>query len=98
MSGVNPDKIATSFHKAVAKTLWEGATRLCELNSVELVVLSGGVFQNELLLAEIQNCARHQRVHIWTNRAVPPNDGGISLGQAASVAVSLQCGPPGSAT
>jgi hydrogenase maturation protein HypF len=93
ISGVNPDQIARSFHKAVAKALWEGATRLCELNSLELVVLSGGVFQNELLLADIQSCADSQSIRIWTNRAVPTNDGGISLGQAALMAVNVQSGP-----
>ncbi|MFL6448174.1 MAG: carbamoyltransferase HypF [Bryobacteraceae bacterium] len=88
LAGINPDRIARSFHASVAKALWDGVTRLCDLYSLELVVLSGGVFQNELLLAEIQKCALGQHIPIWTNRSVPANDGGISLGQAASVAVA----------
>jgi hydrogenase maturation protein HypF len=51
-----------------------------------MVVLSGGVFQNELLLEDIQSLLLPHRLDIWTNHAVPPNDGGISLGQAALAA------------
>jgi hydrogenase maturation protein HypF len=49
-------------------------------------VLSGGVFQNELLLEDIGSLLAPYRLDIWTNHAVPPNDGGISLGQAALAA------------
>jgi hydrogenase maturation protein HypF len=49
-------------------------------------VLSGGVFQNELLLEDVTSLLETHRVAIWTNHAVPPNDGGISLGQAALAA------------
>jgi hydrogenase maturation protein HypF len=80
-------EIARAFHVAVANTLWEGATQLCQVNSIDLVVLSGGVFQNELLLTEIQSRAKQSSLEIWSNAAVPPNDGGISLGQAASAAL-----------
>jgi len=50
-------------------------------------VLSGGVFQNELLLADLKVELRDSALQLWTNHAVPPNDGGISLGQAALVAL-----------
>jgi hypothetical protein len=47
------------------------------------VVLSGGVLQNELLLRDVRDLLAGKTLAIWTNHAVPPNDGGISLGQAA---------------
>jgi len=47
------------------------------------VVLSGGVFQNELLLEDLKSMLAEGSLQVWTNHAVPPNDGGISLGQAA---------------
>jgi hydrogenase maturation protein HypF len=53
---------------------------------LDTVVLSGGVFQNELLLDDLKSFLAGDRLEIWTNHAVPPNDGGISLGQAALTA------------
>jgi hydrogenase maturation protein HypF len=85
--GRDPGEIARAFHAGVAHGLWQGAKQLCEANSIDLVVLSGGVFQNELLLTEIAECAHQNGLEIWVNTAVPANDGGISLGQAASAVV-----------
>ena len=50
------------------------------------IVLSGGVFQNELLLRDLKVLFAGHRLTVWMNSAVPPNDGGISLGQAALAA------------
>ena len=49
-------------------------------------MLSGGVFQNELLLEDLKSLLEGGSLRVWTNRAVPSNDGGISLGQAALAA------------
>ena len=81
LRGRDPAEIARAFHRSVAETVCQAATQLCEAHSVHTIVLSGGVFQNELLLSEIRSLIRQET--IWTNSAVPPNDGGISLGQAA---------------
>jgi hydrogenase maturation protein HypF len=77
-------EIARAFHCGVARGLCDAARRLCDANSIDTVVLSGGVFQNELLLQEVKSLMPPP-IQIWTNAAVPPNDGGISLGQAALV-------------
>jgi hydrogenase maturation protein HypF len=55
---------------------------------VDTVVLSGGVFQNELLLSDLKALLESEQLEIWTNHAVPANDGGISLGQAALAALA----------
>ncbi|HMB89678.1 MAG TPA: hypothetical protein VKP65_02450, partial [Rhodothermales bacterium] len=56
----------------------------CETHNLNTLVLSGGVFQNQLLLTELKALRdAADGPAIWTNRAVPPNDGGISIGQAA---------------
>jgi hydrogenase maturation factor HypF (carbamoyltransferase family) len=47
------------------------------------IVLARGIFQNELLLRDFNDLAERERLQVWTNRAVPSNDGGISLVQAA---------------
>ena len=56
------------------------------MHQVNTAVLSGGVFQNELLLEDIRDLLG-TTVEIWVNSSVPPNDGGISLGQAAIAAL-----------
>jgi len=53
---------------------------------VQTIVLSGGVFQNTLLMDEIHRALGARAGRVWTNRSVPPNDGGLSLGQAARAA------------
>jgi hydrogenase maturation protein HypF len=60
---------------------------LCENHGVCTIVLSGGVFQNEMLLHDTKTILEPDGIRIWTNAAVPPNDGGISLGQAAIAAL-----------
>jgi hydrogenase maturation protein HypF len=86
-----PADIARAFHKGVARGLAGAVKMLREVNSINTVVLSGGVFQNDLLLSEVKSLLEQERFRIWTNAAVPPNDGGISLGQAA-LATFLQEG------
>ncbi|MFY9779815.1 MAG: hypothetical protein WAJ85_04810, partial [Candidatus Baltobacteraceae bacterium] len=56
----------------------------CEPFGARPVVVSGGVFQNRLLL-ELLTAACGER--LWSNASVPANDGGLCLGQAALVAV-----------
>ena len=55
----------------------------CRTREISTVVLSGGVFQNGMLLEDLNQLLGSERLEIWTNREVPPNDGGISPGQAA---------------
>ena len=77
---------ARAFQRGVAQGVCDAVTVLCERFSLDTVVLSGGVFQNELLLHDLKTLMDGKRLEIWTNRSVPPNDGGISLGQAALAA------------
>ena len=82
LEGRAPCEIARAFHAGLARAI-VGFSRTVES---EAVVVSGGVFQNalllELLLAELKD-------RLWFNAAVPPNDGGLSLGQAALAAVAM---------
>jgi hydrogenase maturation protein HypF len=80
---------ARAFQRGVAKGLCDALTILCQTYAVDTVVLSGGVFQNELLLQDLKSL-NAGRLEIWTNCAVPPNDGGISLGQAALAAFAYR--------
>ncbi len=83
---------ARAFQSGIAKGFCTSAAALCETHNLDTVVLSGGVFQNQLLLADIKSMLP-SHLEIWTNHEVPPNDGGISLGQAALAAFRPPCLP-----
>ncbi len=84
-----PAEIARAFQFGLAQGVRDAVVDICESENIDTVVLSGGVFQNELLLKDVKSLLEPERCRIWTNHAVPPNDGGISLGQAA-LALFLQ--------
>jgi len=86
LCGRDPGEIARAFQGGVAAGLRDCAIALCHEHGLDTIVLSGGVFQNELLLEDVRSLLADEALCIWTNRAVPPNDGGISLGQAALAA------------
>lgn len=79
-------EIACAFQRGIAQGLYTSIKTVCEERGTRTVVLSGGVFQNELLLEDLKPLLEEEHLQVWTNRAVPPNDGGISLGQAALAA------------
>jgi hydrogenase maturation protein HypF len=78
--------IARAFHRGIAEGLHQGLKVICQRHDLDTIVLSGGVFQNELLLEDLKSLPGSGSLRVWTNRAVPSNDGGISLGQAALAA------------
>jgi hydrogenase maturation protein HypF len=87
LRGRDQGEIARAFHRGIAGGLRDTVVTLCRAHRTETVVLSGGVFQNELLLHDFKNCVKTEHLQIWTNHYVPSNDGGISLGQAALAAL-----------
>ncbi len=83
LRGKDPADIARAFQRGISLGLSNVALTVCATHQLDTVVLSGGVFQNELLQRDFRNATSETPVAIWTNHSVPPNDGGISLGQAA---------------
>jgi hydrogenase maturation protein HypF len=85
-AGVPVPTVAAKFHNAVA----EGAARACAeiagREGIGLAVLSGGVFQNRLLLERTAEALEGAGLEVLTPRLLPPNDGGIAFGQAAVAA------------
>lgn len=81
--------IARRFHSTVVEMIAAVCDRLRAETSLGQVVLSGGVFLNALLTRE--TCARlcREGFVVYRHRLVPPNDGGLSLGQAAIAAAHL---------
>ena len=78
-------QIARAFQRGLAQGLSDCVKAICRGNDIDTIVLSGGVFQNELLLEDVKSLLQ-RHFQIWTNHCVPANDGGISLGQAAMAA------------
>jgi len=84
--GRDRGKIARAFQRGLSQGLCDALVAICQMQNLDIVALSGGVFQNELLLQDLKSLLEPERIEIWTNHAVPPNDGGISLGQAVLAA------------
>lgn len=84
--GAGRGVVALRFHTSLAAGIVEAAATLRERYPFERVVLSGGVFQNGLLVEMTQSRLDKVDIQHWRNQSVPTNDGGISLGQAAVAA------------
>ena len=78
--GIDTDSIAARFHETLARAL----TAFAAHADVRRVVLSGGCFQNRLLLARCVALLQAQGHEVHWSRQVPPNDGGIALGQLSA--------------
>jgi hydrogenase maturation protein HypF len=82
LAGAAPPVIAARFHRGVAAAIAEVCAALRERSGLGTVALSGGVFQNLLLLGQVVDLLEESGFRVLTHARVPPNDGGISLGQA----------------
>jgi hydrogenase maturation protein HypF len=89
-AGEDRAELAARFHESVAATAVEVTVRACELTGLNAVALSGGCFQNARLLASVSSRLRKRGLRPLTPRTLSPNDGGISYGQAAVAAATLQ--------
>ncbi|MEZ5306941.1 MAG: carbamoyltransferase HypF [Pyrinomonadaceae bacterium] len=87
-SGVGIGVISSRFHNAVANLIVETAATIAGEAEIRNVVLSGGCFQNAALLAKTVEGLRSSGFTPVTHSKVPPNDGGIALGQLAVAAYS----------
>jgi hydrogenase maturation protein HypF len=85
-AGRRRSEIAAAFHEAIAA----GATDAClEAAEPRTVVLSGGTFQNLRLLESTRRRLEAAGFRVLAHRLVPPNDGGVSYGQAAVAAARV---------
>ncbi len=81
-AGVRRESIAAKVHNTLAKIIVEVSILLRARSGVKVVALSGGVFQNVTLLRQARAQLQAAGFRVLTHQAVPPNDGGLALGQA----------------
>ena len=79
--GVSPSLIAARFHNSVAEVSVELCRLIRQDTGVNTVALSGGVWQNRLLLHKSTALLEKENFNVLTHRRVPANDGGVALGQ-----------------
>ena len=78
--------VAARFHNALAAATADACAAAADARRLGTVVLSGGVFQNRLLLERTDEALRRRGLKVLVPRLLPPNDGGIAYGQAAVAA------------
>jgi hydrogenase maturation protein HypF len=75
-------EISARFHRTMAQIIVDSCLRIRDTEGLNRICLSGGVFQNLRLLAHAVEGLRRSRFEVFVHHRVPPNDGGLSLGQA----------------
>jgi hydrogenase maturation protein HypF len=90
MEGADPARIARRFHSTLVQMIAEVCGRLRQASGIEAVVLSGGVFLNALLTGEVSTRLGGDGFRVYRHCLVPPNDGGLSLGQLAIAATQMK--------
>jgi hydrogenase maturation protein HypF len=81
-SGVPASRISLKYHRTMAQVVREMCLSISKDTRIKTVALSGGVFQNRLLMRLVVDSLEADGFNVLTHRDVPCNDGGISLGQA----------------
>lgn len=87
--GLALGRLAARFHRGVAEGVAAMSRALREREGLNRVALSGGVFQNALLLEWLLEVLKKDSFEVYSHHQVPPNDGGLSLGQAV-VALAVE--------
>lgn len=89
LSGKNSDELAFYFHEKLAWIIAAGCDKARKQSGINTVALSGGVFQNKLLLTVCDNLLEMYGFKVLRHSMIPPNDGGLALGQAAAAMYRL---------
>ncbi len=84
--------ISRRFHTTLVRLFTDLCVCLRRQTALDRVVLSGGAFQNAILLQELSRSLEKESFAVYTHRLVPPNDGGIALGQAVAAGAILTHG------
>ncbi|MCU1225187.1 MAG: (NiFe) hydrogenase maturation protein HypF [Edaphobacter sp.] len=91
-SGIVPGEISARFHNTLSAAIVETCCRMRDSSGLDRVCLSGGSFQNMVLLHSTVIQLRGQNFQVFLHSMVPANDGGISLGQAVIACEQIRSG------
>ena len=92
LQGADSGRLAYLFHQTLAEQITAACMVARNVSGRQKVALSGGVFQNRLLLRLTEERLMEEGFEVLRHRMVPPNDGGIAIGQAAYGMYQLQNG------
>jgi hydrogenase maturation protein HypF len=84
--GEEAESVAARFHVGLAEAVARMATALAQEHEIGTAALSGGVFQNKILLETVSERLRGAGLRVLGHKQIPANDSGISLGQATIAA------------
>ena len=90
MQGTDSNQLAYQFHQTLAEQIVAVCIEARKSSGRQKVALSGGVFQNRLLLRMTEERLVEEGFEVLRHRMIPPNDGGIAIGQAAYGMYQLQ--------
>ena len=82
LGGCEIGEVSSEFHRTVAELVVAGCEEIREAGGASAVALSGGTFQNVLLLRQVVELLEERGFTVYRHRRVPANDGGLALGQA----------------
>jgi len=89
LGGVGTVEVAARFHRTVSDIILKTVSVISTASGISTVALSGGVFQNRLLLSLAREMLADAGFTVLSHRLVPANDGGLALGQALIAAMTL---------
>ncbi|MBI3399492.1 MAG: hypothetical protein HY026_09760 [Deltaproteobacteria bacterium] len=81
LNGIDIKTISQNFHETLAQLILYAAKMAKDEKGLNAVCLSGGVFQNKVLTERAVNLLKENGFNVYTHNALPPNDGGLSMGQ-----------------
>ena len=84
--GLDKGVISSKFHNTVINVIFAAVSEIRNKTGIDTVVLSGGTFQNVILLEGTENILKENNFMVLAHEAVPSNDGGLALGQLAIAA------------
>ena len=91
-SGIGVPRIAGKFHNTVVELIGKIAILIRDSSSINKIALSGGTFQNRIILERSENILAENDFEVYTQSSIPSNDGGIALGQLAIAAKRREIG------